>query len=222
MALPVVRHQDAPAVGMSGEIHAEHVEDFPFEPVGRGPHRRDRRDRLQVGRSRLDANAVPMPGRVQTVDKIKSRRARRPVGCRHVGAEIERRVGRLPQVASHVQQLRRFHDDSPVTDPIADVSDRSGQRRLQRGNKRRHRLIGGRRRLGGSAWRRRLWRMFGRAAGGLCGGGGPGGRGRRLRGWRRRSRGGLCGRGRRRRGWRRRSRGRFCGRVRPRSAGCCG
>src|SRR5262249_55959625 len=32
-ALPVLGHQDAAAVGMSGEVHAEHVIDLALEPV---------------------------------------------------------------------------------------------------------------------------------------------------------------------------------------------
>src|SRR6266436_2475519 len=33
IALPVIGHQDAPAIGVAGEVHAEHVEDFALEPV---------------------------------------------------------------------------------------------------------------------------------------------------------------------------------------------
>src|SRR3954453_4288125 len=39
--LPVVRHQDAAAMGMVGEIHAEHVVDLALEPVRRRPHAGD-------------------------------------------------------------------------------------------------------------------------------------------------------------------------------------
>src|SRR5262249_12800432 len=35
ISLPVFRHQDPPAIGMAGEIHAEHVEHFALEPVRR-------------------------------------------------------------------------------------------------------------------------------------------------------------------------------------------
>src|SRR5690348_3621958 len=45
-ALPVFRHQYAPAIGVAREVHAEHVEHFALEPVGGRPHGRDRRNRL--------------------------------------------------------------------------------------------------------------------------------------------------------------------------------
>src|ERR1041385_1641357 len=45
-SLPVLRHQNPPAIRMSGEIDAEHVEDLALEPVRRGPHAGHRRDRL--------------------------------------------------------------------------------------------------------------------------------------------------------------------------------
>ena len=45
-ALPVVGHQDAPAIGMAGEVHAEHVVDLALEPVRGRPDAGDRRQRL--------------------------------------------------------------------------------------------------------------------------------------------------------------------------------
>src|SRR5215831_16598960 len=35
-SLPVFGHQNPAAIGMSGEVHAEHVPHFAFEPVRRG------------------------------------------------------------------------------------------------------------------------------------------------------------------------------------------
>src|SRR6188474_54602 len=58
MSLPVFRHQDPPPVGMSREVHAEHVEHFALEPVRRGPHRGHRRDRLVLGYPGFHAHAM--------------------------------------------------------------------------------------------------------------------------------------------------------------------
>src|SRR5258708_34464402 len=45
-ALPVVRHQNAPAIGVAGEVHPEHVVHLAPQPVGGGPLPADRRHRL--------------------------------------------------------------------------------------------------------------------------------------------------------------------------------
>ena len=38
IALPFLGHQDAPHVGVPGELYAEHVEYFAFQPVGGQMH----------------------------------------------------------------------------------------------------------------------------------------------------------------------------------------
>ena len=34
MALPVVRHENAPEIGVAGEFDAEHIEDLALQPIG--------------------------------------------------------------------------------------------------------------------------------------------------------------------------------------------
>src|SRR4051812_43948957 len=46
-ALPVFGHEDPPAIGMTGEVHAEHVVDLAFEPVRGRPDLAHRRHRLR-------------------------------------------------------------------------------------------------------------------------------------------------------------------------------
>src|ERR1043166_4498549 len=46
MPLPVLRHENAAAIGMAREVDAEHVEHFTLEPVGGGPDAADRGERL--------------------------------------------------------------------------------------------------------------------------------------------------------------------------------
>src|ERR1043166_8644679 len=41
-SLPILRHQDAPSIRMSGDVDAEHVIDLTLEPVRRGPDDRHR------------------------------------------------------------------------------------------------------------------------------------------------------------------------------------
>src|SRR3954470_3487758 len=57
--LPVLWHEDPAAIGMSGEVHAEHVIDLALEPVGGGPDAGHRWHRLLLADLQLDANAVP-------------------------------------------------------------------------------------------------------------------------------------------------------------------
>src|SRR5712691_3438062 len=57
-ALPVFRHQDAPAIGVPGEVDAEHVEHFAFKPVRRRPDSRGRCQRLMLRHHRLHTHAV--------------------------------------------------------------------------------------------------------------------------------------------------------------------
>src|SRR6478672_11586537 len=67
-SLPVVGHQDAAAIGVVGEIHAEHVVDLALEPVRRRPDAGDRRKRLVLADARLQPHPVPQARRVQAVD----------------------------------------------------------------------------------------------------------------------------------------------------------
>src|SRR5579864_8392662 len=53
MPLPFFRQQDAPHVGMPGELDAEHVEDFALEPVGGGMHSGSRGRPVGLGDLRL-------------------------------------------------------------------------------------------------------------------------------------------------------------------------
>src|SRR5258708_6620026 len=46
--LPVVRHQNPPAIGMARDVHAEHVVHLALEPVGGGPDGRHRRHRREL------------------------------------------------------------------------------------------------------------------------------------------------------------------------------
>src|SRR6266487_6094346 len=79
-ALPVLRHQDPPAIRVSGEVHAEQIPHLALEPVGRRPHRGGRRNRLVLGHPDLDADPMPQTRRVQTVHDVEPPLgARRPV-----------------------------------------------------------------------------------------------------------------------------------------------
>src|SRR5213080_4385687 len=82
-SLPVLGHEDAPAIGMAGEVHPEHVVHLALEPVGRSPHAGDRRNRLMRRDLHLQPHAVSMPRRVQHVQTVESPFGpRRPVGRR--------------------------------------------------------------------------------------------------------------------------------------------
>ena len=177
MSLPVFRHQDPAPVGMSCEVHAEHVEHFALEPVRAGPDRGHRRDRLVLGDPGLHAHATAVARRVQAVDHIEAFGSGRPIAGRHVGAQVERGVRIVAQMTRDVEDLGRGHDDRPVADPVADVGDRPGKRRLKRRDECRRRLVRRWCRIGRTGRRGRLRRMFRRRLGG--------GRWRRLR----------CGRG---------------------------
>src|SRR3954466_13483276 len=59
-ALPVVRHQNPPAIRMAGEIHAEHIPPFALEPVRRRPYGRRRWKALLFADLDLHAYAVPI------------------------------------------------------------------------------------------------------------------------------------------------------------------
>src|SRR5471030_1262175 len=68
--LPVVGHQDAPAIRMAREVHAEHVVHLALEPVGGRPDARDRRHRLILADAHLHADAVPVTRGIQHVEEI--------------------------------------------------------------------------------------------------------------------------------------------------------
>src|SRR5438128_6177320 len=80
MALPVLGHQNAPPIGMSDEIHAEHVEHLALEPVRSRPDAGHRSERLPVTNFDLHAKPLPVPDREQTVDNVEPLRTGRPVG----------------------------------------------------------------------------------------------------------------------------------------------
>src|SRR4029079_4912890 len=65
VALPVVRHQNPPAIRMIGEVHPQHVVDLALEPVGPRPYFGDRRHRLAVAGAHLQPQPLPQPRRVQ-------------------------------------------------------------------------------------------------------------------------------------------------------------
>src|SRR5467141_621575 len=67
-ALPVFRHQDAPAIGVPGEVHPEHVPHLALEPVRRRPHVGHRRYRLLLADLHFDPHALAMPRGIQVVD----------------------------------------------------------------------------------------------------------------------------------------------------------
>src|SRR5262245_8454871 len=54
-SLPVLGHENAPAIRMPDEVDAEHVPDFALEPVRRGPHARRRRQRIGLAHAHLHA-----------------------------------------------------------------------------------------------------------------------------------------------------------------------
>src|SRR5579864_7305328 len=70
--LPVLRHEDAPTIGVTGEVDAEHVPYFTLEPVGRGPHAGHRRQAVVLAHLHLQTHTVTLPGRVQTVDDVEA------------------------------------------------------------------------------------------------------------------------------------------------------
>src|SRR5262249_19304940 len=81
IALPVFRHQNAAAIGMSFEVDAEHVEHFAFEPVRGRPDARHGRHRCVLADLDLHADAMPVARRVEHVDDIEpALGTRRPVG----------------------------------------------------------------------------------------------------------------------------------------------
>src|SRR6267143_1562468 len=91
-ALPVFRHQDAPAIGVPGEVHPEHVPHLALEPVRRRPHIGHRRYRLLLADLHFDPHALAMPRGIQVVDDVEARvLAYRPVRRGDIGTEIERR-----------------------------------------------------------------------------------------------------------------------------------
>src|ERR1051325_2613188 len=69
-SLPVLRHQNAAAVGMAREIDAEHVPDFALEPVRRRPQSGHRRYRIVFADDRLHPDAVAVHRRIQDVDDV--------------------------------------------------------------------------------------------------------------------------------------------------------
>src|SRR3954453_14481312 len=58
VALPLVGHEDAPHVGVSGEFDAEHVVDFALEPVGGEVHADGGLGLISIGDVGLDAHAL--------------------------------------------------------------------------------------------------------------------------------------------------------------------
>src|SRR5262245_26091817 len=62
-ALPVLRHQDPPPIGMASKVDAEHVEDLALEPISGRPDRCHRGKGLILGDLRLDTHSVPMARR---------------------------------------------------------------------------------------------------------------------------------------------------------------
>src|SRR5262245_56807288 len=71
-SLPVVGHQDASAIRVAGEVDAEHVPHFAFEPVRRGPHARRRRQAVGFADLHLDADAMAVARRIQAVDDVEA------------------------------------------------------------------------------------------------------------------------------------------------------
>src|SRR6266851_7754671 len=71
-SLPVVGHQDAPPIGVAGEVHPEHVVHLALEPVRGRPDAGDRRHRLLLADLHLDPHTMAMPRRIQAVDHIEA------------------------------------------------------------------------------------------------------------------------------------------------------
>src|SRR5258708_23805764 len=66
-ALPVVRHQNAPAIGVAGEVHPEHVVHLALQPVRRRPYVGHRRHRLVLADPRLQTHPLPQPRRLKPI-----------------------------------------------------------------------------------------------------------------------------------------------------------
>ena len=181
IALPLLRHQDPPQVGMIHDIDAELVVDLALQPVGGGPELRHRLDRILLADPHLDAQPVPEPGRVQAVDHVEALLARRPVGGGHVRAVVEQGRGVVLEEPHHVEKPIHGDDDRPVADPVGDLLNRARYAALNGGHRlrqlhavRRGLILGG---LGGLRRRLRL-RLGPRLGRGLPGrslGGGLGG-----------------------------------------------
>src|SRR3984957_13318351 len=83
MPLPIVRHHDAPQIGMVAEAHAEKVEGFAFVPAGPPPHAGHRIDGgIGARQAASYAQALVPFEAVEMIDHFKTRLPRIAVDAR--------------------------------------------------------------------------------------------------------------------------------------------
>ena len=89
VALPVVREEDPPEVGMALEINPHHVVGLSFEPVGRPPDVRHGRGRLRLPKADLQPKAPPSLQAIEVIDHLEGAIPVRVVDTAEVRQEIE-------------------------------------------------------------------------------------------------------------------------------------
>src|SRR5580658_65833 len=70
VSLPFFRQEDAPHIGMPGELDAEHVEDLPLQPIAAQVHGDGSLGLVALGDVRLDAEALVARETVEDVDDV--------------------------------------------------------------------------------------------------------------------------------------------------------
>jgi hypothetical protein len=96
---------------MVSEADAEHVKDFPLQPIGDLPEVRDGVHGLPVVDLGLDPEAAVIGERIQMVDDVKPGSPLGPVDGRQVHQEIEPKPGVVPQKLQNGMDLFLPDDD---------------------------------------------------------------------------------------------------------------
>src|ERR1017187_1535668 len=91
-ALPLVGHQDAPHIRVSGEFDAEHIVDFAFQPVGGEVDAHRRLRPIPVGDQDLDAHTFVAREAIQNVNHIEALGALGPIHRRDIHEVVEIRL----------------------------------------------------------------------------------------------------------------------------------
>src|ERR1039457_4399310 len=165
MALPTVGQENALQIGMAVELDAEHVEDFPLQPVGGCPDGNGAGKALAIGDLRFHTDAFIARERVQHPEHVELLLALGIVHCGDVHAVVE-----LLFVA---QNLEDFRNQGAIDHHVvlAEISQRFDAGAVFAFELRDHGRI---------PWRGDRSRRF-RRSGGWLGGGRGCGRGSRFR-----------------------------------------
>src|SRR5258708_9175648 len=111
MTFPILRHQQAAKLRVSGKSYAEEIEDLALKIVRARPQRRERFNRrTRAVEPHLQPHSLLLGNREQMVNQFKPRLRRIPIDASDIRKKLECAFRVVPQQSAGLANVRPIHE----------------------------------------------------------------------------------------------------------------